>query len=540
MIEYRISSLAIGLTLLVTSSGVGQTQPQPRAATSNSRVYGSNLRSIRLSAMNHQAKTQPTMDSQVTVADDSAVWFDDTIDVAKHPVQLSRAVTRPTPQPLPRPLLTKQPALVPPPIPEVKNQLDRPRIIFHPVIANVDQRDNSLPRRDMTISKTQLKSENLPTLRLAQHHENEDLPTPPQSKSPPQTQPNSERTEYSVIQDGSLMSAGPDCYTDSSMNDQLIQPQMNNSCSSDIQSDTEPLVSCWYTLLANLNGPRAMPAGIGPEHVMNAPFFIETTQPLNNCRIRLDGGHNWEFPDRAEYFWAKTPNGNGPQANLLEGETSVNYQDIRFYIERGTKRFSIGTELPIRAVDPEQRLNSTGFGDMNLTTKALLLDGRCWQLSQIFRTYFPTGSAHRGTGNGHFSLEPGVAARYKWSDITYIHSDLSYWFPIAADLEYGGQILNAGIGVSHVLIDTDTYAVIPTLELDSSTVLDGAETRPGLAPVPIEIDTLSIVNLHPGVRIICDKGCDCSTKEFGISGGVALTADHWYQTMVRLEFRWTY
>jgi hypothetical protein len=292
---------------------------------------------------------------------------------------------------------------------------------------------------------------------------------------------------------------------------------------------------------------------------MHAPFFLDRTQPFNHCYVRGDAASNLEFPDRIEYFWAKTPGGKGPQ-NTLPGETSVNYQDAVFYMEKGTDRLSIGTQLPIRVVDPELRLNSAGFADMELTTRAVLLDGTCWQLTQIFTTHFPTGSARRGTGNGHFSLEPGVAWRYKWSDYTYVHGDLTYWFPVGADPDHSGQMFNYGIGISHVWIDTDKHAIIPTLEIEAWTILDGRQTLPGAVFTPAvpddpltpaneflpaipaafdEIDSMGILNICPGLRWVCDPGCDCGVREFGISGGVCVTEDHWWQELLRIEFRWS-
>jgi hypothetical protein len=284
--------------------------------------------------------------------------------------------------------------------------------------------------------------------------------------------------------------------------------------------------------------------GIGTEYVAQAPFFIQTTQPFNNCRVRLDLARNVEFPDRSEYFWAKTPGGKGPGPNL-PGETSVNYQDLDFYLEKGTKRLGMAINLPIRSVDPEIRDDSTGFADMSIQTKAVLMDGKCWQLTQLFNTYLPTGSASHGTGDGHVSLEPGVAYRWKWSDITYFHGDLKYLFPIAADPDFSGQIFNYGFGWSHVAAQTDTWALIPVFEVECWTFVDGRETLPGPfvgPPVPAiseEINTLGIMNVCPGLRWVCDKGCDCGTKEFGISAGVSVTSDHIYDEILRLEFRWS-
>lgn len=400
------------------------------------------------------------------------------------------------------------------PLPPTENSFGRPRIIFRPAVVGVDNRGEAVLRPNVAIADGSVMMDGMSAESTGPFVDIERLPPPAQHE---------EDNEYPVHPEWSPYLAEPAPYV-----------------------DVGPWQKAWYTLMANLNGPRKCPSGVGPEYVMHAPFWIDTTQPLNNCRVRGDGAIDWEFPDRAEYFWARTPPTVQPEFDGVGGETLVDYQDVRFYIERGTDRFSVGTELPIRAVDPEIRRNTAGFADMNLVTKAVLLDGKCWQLTQLFRTYFPTGSKRRGTGNGHFSLEPGVAWRYKWSDITYFHGDLKYWFPIAADPDQSGQVFDYGIGISHVWIDRDDWALIPTLELKAWTILDGQQTLPGTLVVGEEevlireeIDTIGILNLHPGLRWVCDKGCDCGTKEFGVTGGFSLTDEHWYRGILRLEFRWT-
>jgi hypothetical protein len=68
---------------------------------------------------------------------------------------------------------------------------------------------------------------------------------------------------------------------------------------------------------------------------------------------------------------------------------------------------------------------------------------------------------------------------------------------------------------------------------------------PGPPPVPAipaaseEVNTIGIMNICPGLRWVCDKGCDCGTKEFGISAGISVTSDHLYDELLRLEFRWS-
>jgi hypothetical protein len=309
-----------------------------------------------------------------------------------------------------------------------------------------------------------------------------------------------------------------------------------------------------------LLGPPCYEGALGVERVMHAPFFIDTTQPLKNCRVRFDFAYDHEFPDRAEYFWAKmnlpnvppSPNGGRGPTNpglppMSRAETSVDYQDLRFYIERGTKQFSVATEIPIRIVDPLIYDNESGMGDMNVTTKTILLDGRRWQLAQVFRSYFPTGSPTKGVGTGHVSLEPGVAYRYKWSDITYFHGDLKYWFPLGGHPTHSGEVLQYGFGLSHVLHETDYFAILPTLELVGWSIFDGDQTLPVgalLTPVPPflsdSVDGMNIANLYTGVRFVWDNGNDCGTRECGISTGFAISEDHWYESILRVELRWSF
>jgi hypothetical protein len=430
------------------------------------------------------------------------------------------------------------------------NPLGRPKIIFNPV-AGMNGRGQATVKPTVQVSHDDERGDNYPTfpsypnyppMRFAQVEEDGSLPPPdqPAIQEGPNGAVSAEGAEGPVVTAEELpMQGAPDMW---------VPEEMTYEGPMTAHDAASPFLECAFTVLAHLNGPRSCPPGIGVENVMNAPFWIDTTQPLQNCRIRADGAADWEFPDRIEYFWARTPGGKGPlppvnaDPDLIGvGEPSVDYQEVSFYIERGGERFSIGTDLPIRAVDPEVRSNTTGFADMRVTTKTVLLDGKDWQLTQIFHTYLPTGSDNRGTGNGHVSLEPGVAWRYKWSDVTYFHGDLTYWFPIAADPDFSGQMLNYGIGISHIWIDGDKWAIMPTFELNAWTVLDGRQTFPFVVdPLFEEIDTLSVLNIHPGLRWVCDTAGDCGVREFGISSGIAVTEDHWYEEILRLELRWVF
>jgi hypothetical protein len=271
--------------------------------------------------------------------------------------------------------------------------------------------------------------------------------------------------------------------------------------------------------------------GIGSEWLDYAPFEIERAKPMNSLRVRLDSAWGYDSPDRSEFFWGKI-GARGPAA----AESGVAYQDFRFRIEQGTKKFSVATDIPIRVLDPEQNANTAGLGDMSLTTKTVLFEGQQWLITQIFKSHFNTGSPRHGLGTGHVSLEPGLLFRYKWSDVTYVNSDLTYWFPLGGDPDHSGQVIRYGLGFSHIYYDSDAFAVIPTLEFVSWWVLDGQQTTSaGATPA---VDGQGILNVYPGVRFVFDSSRDCGVWDFGIAGGVAMTNDHWYQGLLRADVRW--
>ena len=187
------------------------------------------------------------------------------------------------------------------------------------------------------------------------------------------------------------------------------------------RGDSHECEECWdnpWHRLFGLGMHRASAdIGIGQERVALAGFEIDSSQPFNHVRVRYDAVYGLPFPDRAEWFWAKS--GKGPDS---AGDV-VNYQDFRVYSEVGSRMLSAIVEYPLRSLDPEINDNTTGFGDMVVGNKAVIVDGRYWQITQVFRTYINTGAHQKGLGTGHISLEPGVLARYKWTDRTYLHGE---------------------------------------------------------------------------------------------------------------------
>jgi hypothetical protein len=272
--------------------------------------------------------------------------------------------------------------------------------------------------------------------------------------------------------------------------------------------------------------------GIGRERLMFSQFEIDVTQPQNQFQFRIDLASGFRMPDRAEYFFA------GPARGPLP-ETSVDYQDLRFLMELGGPAFSVATEIPIRILDPVRNPNTAGLSDLNLTTKTVLMTGNDWQLTQIFRTYFNTGSPGKGLGTGHISIEPGMLARYRASDTFYWHGAVQYWVPLGGDPLHSGEILKYGVGWSHLLYDSDTFAIIDSFEVVGWTVLDGQRLDPATG-IALPVDGEGVIHCYPGIRFVRDTGGDMGVVEFGVSGTVGFGNSRWMDDLVRLEFRVLY
>ncbi len=183
--------------------------------------------------------------------------------------------------------------------------------------------------------------------------------------------------------------------------------------------------------------------------------------------------------------------------------------------------------------------NTSGFSDMNVTTKAVLLDGEDLQVTQITRTYIPTGSVRKGLGTGHSSLEPGLLARYRWSPSTYFHSELKYWFALGGNPDHAGQVLRLGQGISRIWYESDTFAVMPTLEWISMWVADGQVTQYP-ATTTVDIAHQPIFEIHPGLRFAWDGPGDAGLIEWGVHGGAAVTKEHFAAGQIRVEVRLSY
>lgn len=272
--------------------------------------------------------------------------------------------------------------------------------------------------------------------------------------------------------------------------------------------------------------------GIGRERVPLALMEMDITQPLNRYSTKFIANFDTPTPDRAEFLW-KSPAFGGPKP-----EVSVDWQEIRVWAETGGDRFSFFTEYPLRIVNPVVNSATAGFGDMLIGNKLVLIDGNDWQVTQVFRTWFATGSARKGLGTGHVTMEPGILARFRWTDKTYLHYELKYNFPIAGSPGYAGQVLRYGFGMSHLLYETDTWAVIPTLEFVGWSVMDGLKTLPNGKVADVNHE--QFMSILPGTRFVLGPAGDLGLFELGIAGGFNTSNNGFYSKQLQLHLRFSY
>lgn len=271
----------------------------------------------------------------------------------------------------------------------------------------------------------------------------------------------------------------------------------------------------------------------------NASFFVDPARPRTQKRLRWDHAYSFWFPDRSEYFWARSFRGPGPQPRVpvtkngkpVYGERILNYDQLYVYIEAALPRFSVFTEIPYRSTSPYLTAHHAGFADMNIGTKSLLLDCDLLQLAFQFKTYLPIGSVSEGLGNGHVSLEPSLIMALHLAPHTYLQGQIAEWIPLGGDPDYAGAILNYHLSMNHLLWQVlPDVPLIGTLEFNGWSFQDGAYTAPFLGPKSSSGD--SYLSLGPGLRMSV-----CNFIDFGVGTAFALDSPNWGDPLIRSEVR---
>jgi hypothetical protein len=290
----------------------------------------------------------------------------------------------------------------------------------------------------------------------------------------------------------------------------------------------------------------------------NAAFFTDAARPKTQMRLRWDEGLGLRFPDRSEYYWAavqqaqgvvtkganpgcdRTASGRGPKA--LTQKTDLN--EFTYYTEGATNRIGVFVEIPYRRVDPDDPAACafSGFADMNVGTKTLLLDCELLQVTLQMKTFIPIGQASHGLGTGHVSLEPALLWALKLTPSTYLQAETAYWIPIGGDQVYAGDIFHYHLSLNQVLCKPCCgVQLIGTAEFNGWAVLDGAYTDPfalGADGKPIPQSARGhICSAGPGFRVdICER-IDFGA---GMAFGITDQRHRWQDQLYRAEFRWRF
>lgn len=268
--------------------------------------------------------------------------------------------------------------------------------------------------------------------------------------------------------------------------------------------------------------------GIGHERVMYAPHVVETAIGTSNTGILIRADRGLSTPDRLEAIWAAPA--RGPSA-----ETRVDILDTVFRMDVGNNKLMAMTDYTMRSVNPERNDNTTGFGDMVLGAKATLFDGPSTKVSSVFRTYLKTGPADRGLGTGHVSLEPGFLLRHQLNQHTYFHGEAKYWLPIAGTPAVAGDVLKLGAALSTVWKESDTMALLPTLEFSSYTFLSGSATQ--ASGIRRHVNGEFAGELYPGLRCVHGPGNELGLLEYGFASGIVFADDGWFDSRLVFDIR---
>lgn len=286
--------------------------------------------------------------------------------------------------------------------------------------------------------------------------------------------------------------------------------------------------------------------------------YIDDALTESNLRIRFDAAWGNTVPDRAEFFYAKCgcyrglavanpaafdPDAPGPGPGAAD---DIRFQQLYFDGEwQVASQLSILGQVPLRWLQPQSFIagtgdafpNHSGFGDIRVGAKLAFVDTSTTTASAKVQFYFPSGSASKGLGTDHASVEPALLLRNELSRKVTLESQLGVWLPIGgaapvptnADGHFAGSVFYYGIGPSFTLYDSGRTRIAPVVELIGWHVMDGNQTA-GVS----DASGTDIVNLKIGGRFVVDQG------SFYVGYGFAMTDAAWYTDILRFEYRWSF
>ena len=274
------------------------------------------------------------------------------------------------------------------------------------------------------------------------------------------------------------------------------------------------------------------------EPITAAAFFTDAPRPVTQTRVRWDYGNRLSFPDRGEFFWARADGrGKGPAPYPgLGGTPNLDYHELYLDQEIAFGPVSLTVAVPYRSISSSPfAASGSGFGDLQVTAKGLLIDSELFLLAAQFRTSIPTGNFNKGLGTGHVSLEPSVIAGLRVTTTTYAVAQVSEWIPVGGDRDYAGAMLRYSASVNQVLWRTvRDVQLIGSWEVTGFAFQDGLYTDP-VTGLPRSLNGQAAVATGPGLRLYVGDKLDLGTGwTHGISGKA------WMSDQVRMELRYRY
>jgi hypothetical protein len=318
--------------------------------------------------------------------------------------------------------------------------------------------------------------------------------------------------------------------------------------------------------------PPPPPPDTRPRRIGSMVGYIDDAIIESQVRVRFEIGWSNRVPDRAEFFYAKCgcyrdldkfptvpavlpffdPNAPGPGPDVL---TELDFRQVMVEAEYAVNgRFAVFGEVPLRWIQPQAFAdrpngdppvgfgNQGGFGDLRAGAKFGLAAAPDYAITFRFQAYFPTGTASKGLGTDHASVEPAILYFQKFpntSDRLALESQFGFWLPTGGsegprpgiDDNFSGNVLFYGIGPSYVVYESDTLRIAPVVELVGWRVLSGFETPPGTPET--DSSGTNIVNLKFGARFnFRDR------NSLYVGYGTSLTDESWYDDILRVEYRY--
>jgi len=204
--------------------------------------------------------------------------------------------------------------------------------------------------------------------------------------------------------------------------------------------------------------------------------------------------------------------------NNVEGSTDE--MELEIELEWAlTKRFGFIIEVPYLGLDPAADPNTSGFGDIAVAGRALLIDDPTFQLSANLEVEMATGDVNRGLGRGETAISPTISTWHDLGNWVTLHSqfgpeigldsgDAEFIYALAITKSFQGPVLFDSHEHSHRYHDEgplhhfEPGFTTLILELNGASGLSGEEDGmtffeliPGIAYTPKEH-----IELRFGVR----------------------------------------